>query len=473
VVKVLFRRKFLEHIVEEIDIEKHRLLRTLNAFDLTVLGIGAIIGVGIFVLTGAAAARFAGPGVILSFLISGSACAFAALCYAELSSSIPVAGSAYNYAYATMGEIVAWIIGWDLILEYVVACIAVAIGWSGYFVSILKALGISIPVWCSSAPGTVPGAIINLPAMAIVFLLTILLVIGVKESARFTSVMVIVKLGTVATFILVGFSHVTPANWTPFLPFGFKGVLSGAAIVFFAYIGFDAISTAAEETTNPQRNLPIGIILSLAICTVLYLIVSAILTGIVSYKELDHPAPVAHALALVGFRWASALVSAGAVAGITSVLLVMLMGQPRIFFSMARDGLLWPWVSKVHPRFRTPYVAQIVTGLTVATFAGFIDIGTAAELCNIGTLFAFTIVCGGVVILRRTRPDLPRPFRCPLVPWIPLLGMGFCMSLMLSLPKITWVRFAVWLLTGFFIYFLYGIQHSRMAQGTRTARESR
>ncbi|MEW6439967.1 MAG: amino acid permease [bacterium] len=469
-VKTLFRRKFLEHIVEEIDIESHRLQRTLNALDLTVLGVGAIIGVGIFVLTGAAAARFAGPGVVLSFAIAGTACAFAALCYAELASSIPVAGSAYNYAYASMGEIVAWIIGWDLILEYVVACIAVAIGWSGYFVSILKVVGISIPVWCSAAPGTVPGAVINLPAVMVVLLLTVLLVIGIKESARFTSLMVVIKLSTVAAFMAVGFSHVSPANWIPFMPFGFSGVLSGAAIVFFAYIGFDAISTAAEETKNPQRNMPIGIILSLAICTVLYLAVSAILTGMVSYKELDHPAPVAHALTLAGFRWGSALVAAGAVAGITSVLLVMLIGQPRIFFSMARDGLLWPWVSKVHPRFRTPYVSQILTGCTVAAFAGFINIGTAAELCNIGTLFAFTIVCGGVVILRRTRPDLPRSFRCPLVPWIPLLGMGFCMTLMLSLPKLTWVRFVVWLLTGFGIYFLYGIQHSRMAGGAaRTA----
>ena len=460
----LFRRKFIEHILEEIDIEKHRLHRTLNAFDLTILGIGAIIGVGIFVLTGAASAKYAGPGVILSFVISGAACAFAALCYAELASSIPVAGSAYNYAYATMGEMIAWIIGWDLILEYVVACIAVAIGWSGYLVSILRAVGVQVPAWCSSAPGTVPGALINIPAMCIVLLLTAILVIGIKESARFTSLMVFVKLGTVLVFILVGISHVTPANWHPFMPFGFKGVMAGAAIVFFAYIGFDAISTAAEETKNPQRNMPIGIILSLGICTVLYIVVATILTGMVSYKELNTPAPVAHALVLVGFRWGSALVSAGAVAGITSVLLVMLMGQPRIFFSMSRDGLLWPWVSKVHPRFRTPYVAQIITGLVVAGFAGFIDIGTAAELCNIGTLFAFAIVCGGVVVLRRTHPELRRSFRCPMVPLIPLLGMVFCAWLMLSLPKITWIRFVTWLLTGFFIYFFYGIRHSRMAQ---------
>ena len=471
-VKRLFRRKFLGHILEELDIEQHRLHRSLNAFDLTILGIGAIIGVGIFVLTGAASAKYAGPGVILSFVISGTACAFAALCYAELASSIPVSGSAYNYAYATMGEMVAWIIGWDLILEYIVASIAVAIGWSGYFVNILKAIGIQLPVWCSSAPGTVPGAIINLPAIVIVLLLTALLVVGIKESARFTSAMVLVKIVTVLVFILVGISHVTPANWHPFMPFGLKGVIAGAAIVFFAYIGFDAISTAAEETRDPQKNMPIGILLSLGICTLLYIIVAAILTGMVPYTELNTPAPVAHALTLTGFRWGSALVSAGAVAGITSVLVVMLMGQPRIFFSMSRDGLLWPWISKVHPRFRTPYVSQILTGIVVAGFAGFIDIGTAAELCNIGTLFAFAIVCGGVVVLRKTHPELKRSFRCPLVPLIPLLGVFFCGWLMFSLPKITWVRFVVWLFVGLIIYFYYGMRHSRLSGTTKIDRRT-
>jgi len=463
-VKRLFRRKFIHHILEEIDIEEHRLHRALNAFDLTILGIGAIVGVGIFVLTGNAAAVHAGPGVVLSFVISGLACAFAALCYAEFAALIPVAGSAYNYAYATLGELVAWIIGWDLILEYIVASIAVAIGWSGYFVNILKVIGINLPVWCSAAPGTVPGAIINLPAMFIVLFLTTILVIGIKESARLTSVMVFVKITTVLVFIAVGFSNVNPSNWIPFMPFGFKGVLAGAAIVFFAYIGFDAISTVAEETKNPQKNIPIGIIASLAICTFLYIVVAAILTGMVSFKELNHPAPVAHALNLIGFRWGSALVSAGAVAGITSVLLVMLMGQPRIFFSMSRDGLLWPWIYKVHPRFRTPYIAQIITGVVVAGFAGFIDIGTAAELCNIGTLFAFTIVCGGIAVLGYTHPEIKRPFRCPLVPLIPLLGICFCVGLMLALPKITWIRFVVWLIAGLFIYFFYGIRHSRLGK---------
>ena len=458
----LGRRKLLKHILEELDIEEHRLHRSLSALDLTVLGVGAIIGVGIFVLTGAAAANYAGPGVTLSFVISGVACALTAFCYAELASSIPVAGSAYNYAYASMGEMIAWIIGWDLILEYIVACIAVAIGWSGYFVNILKAIGITIPVWCSAAPGTVPGAVINLPAVLIVLFLTAILVIGVKESASFTALMVLVKLCTILVFILVGISHVSPANWHPFLPFGLKGVVAGAAIVFFAYIGFDALSTAAEETKDPQRNMPIGILASLGICTFLYIVVAAILTGMVPYTQLNTPAPVAHALTLCGFRWGSALVSAGAVAGITSVLMVMLMGQPRIFFSMSRDGLIWPWLAKVHPRFRTPYVSQILTGVLVSCFAGIIDIGTAAELCNIGTLFAFSVVCGGVVVLRRTHPEFPRSFRCPLVPWIPLLGIFFCAWLMLALPKITWYRFVGWLFAGLVIYFSYGIRNSRL-----------
>jgi len=462
-VERLFRRKFIHHILEDIETEKHQLLRALNAFDLTILGIGAVVGVGIFVLTGTASARFAGPGIVLSFVISGFACAFAALCYAEFASLIPVAGSAYNYAYATLGELIAWIIGWDLILEYIVASIAVAIGWSGYFMNILKTMGISLPTWCSATPGTAPGAIVNLPAIVVVLFLTVILVIGIKESARFTSVMVFVKLGTLLVFILVGILNIKPSNWIPFLPFGFKGVMTGAAIVFFAYIGFDAISTAAEETKNPQRNMPRGIIFSLGICTVLYILVSAILTGIVPYGKLNDSAPVALALNYIGIRWGSALVSTGAVAGITSVLLVMLMGQPRIFFSMSRDGLLWPWISKVHPRWRTPYVSQCITGAIVAGFAGFIDIGTAAELCNIGTLFAFTVVCGGIIVLRVIYPQLRRPFRCPLVPLIPLLGIGFCVSLMLSLPKITWIRFGVWLLIGLFIYFFYGINHSRIA----------
>jgi len=461
--KRLFRRKSPQHVSEELAVQQHGLKRSLNAFDLTVLGVGAIIGVGIFVLTGTAAAKYAGPGIVLSLVISGFACLFTALCYAEFAALIPTSGSAYNYAYATLGELVAWIIGWDLILEYIVACIAISIGWSGYFVNIMASLGMQVPAWCASAPGTTPEAIINLPAILVVLCLSALLIIGIKESVRFTSVMVFIKVLTVIVFVAVGIFKVKTANWVPFMPYGFGGVMTGAAIIFFAYIGFDAISTAAEETKNPQRNMPIGIIASLVICTVLYLIVSAILTGMVSYKELNHPAPVAHAMNLVGYTWGSALVSVGALAGITSVLLVMLMGQPRIFYSMSRDGLLWPWIAKVHPRFRTPYISQILTGTVVALFAGFLDIGTAAELCNIGTLFAFCIVCGGIVVLRQTHPELQRSFSCPFVPVIPLLGISFCAGLMLSLPRLTWIRFAVWLIVGLAVYFFYGIRHSRLS----------
>ncbi len=462
--KKLFRRKTIQSIQDYLEAghETH-LKRSLTAFDLTCLGIGGIIGVGIFVITGVAAAKYAGPGVILSFVISMFACIFTALCYAEFAALIPISGSAYSYSYATLGEFFAWIIGWDLVLEYVVGSIAVAIGWSGYVVSILKTFGLELPVWCSAAPGSVPGAVINLPAALIVLVLTVLLVKGIKESARFTVVMVFVKLAAVLIFIAVGFSKVDPANWHPFMPYGFSGVMTGAAIIFFAYIGFDAVSTAAEETKNPQRDLPIGIIASLVVCTILYIVVSAILTGVVSYTELNLPAPIAYALQKLGFHWGAALVSAGAVTGLTSVLIVLLMGQPRIFFSMSRDGLLWPWASKVHPKYKTPYRTQILTGLVVSSCAAFIDIGTAAELTNIGTLFAFVLVCSGVLVLRRTDPALKRPFRVPLVPLVPILGILFCVYLMISLPTLTWIRFGVWLLIGLVIYFTYSRTHSKLA----------
>lgn len=462
----LFRKKSVTAVMMDEKEESTRLKRTLTAFDLTCLGIGGIIGVGIFVITGTAAAKYAGPAIPLSFVIAMFACIFTALCYSEFAALIPVAGSAYNYSYATLGEVFAWIIGWDLVLEYVVGSIAVAVGWSGYFVNIMKTLGLSIPAWCSAAPGTVPGAIINLPAALIVLLLTGLLVVGIKESARFTSLMVFVKLVAVLVFIAVGLSHIEPSNWQPFMPFGFQGVLTGASIVFFAYIGFDAVSTAAEEAKNPQRDLPIGIITSLAICTVLYIAVSAILTGVVSYTELDTPAPIAYAMNSLGFHWGSALISAGAVTGLTSVLIVLLMGQPRIFFSMSRDGLIWPWASKIHPRFKTPYRTQILTGVVVAVCAAFIDIGTAAELTNIGTLFAFAMVCTGVLVLRYKQPNLPRSFRCPWVPVVPILGIGFCVWLIMTLPNVTKLRFVAWFLLGFVIYFLYSRRHSKLAQSS-------
>lgn len=460
----LFRKKPISAAQGlETDVE-HRLRRTLNAFDLTCLGIGAVVGVGIFVVTGTAAARFAGPGIVLSFGLAMLACIFAALCYAEFASLLPASGSAYNYSYATLGELVAWIVGWDLVLEYLVGAITVAIGWSGYFVNILRAVGIAIPTWCSAAPGTAPGAIINIPAVCIVLVLTVLLVVGIKQSARFTTALVFIKLLAIFVFIAVGSVYVDPANWSPFLPFGFKGVVTGAAIVFLAYIGFDAVSTAAEETIDPQRNLPVGIIASLVICTVLYIIVSLVLTGVVSFAKLDVPAPVAFALSSIGFRWSSALVSAGAITGLTSVLLVQLLSQPRIFFAMARDGLLPSWSAKIHPIYRTPHRAQILCGAIVAAFAAFLDIGTAAELTNIGTLFAFLIVCGGILVLRVTEPNLPRPFRCPFVPIVPILGICVCLWLMLSLPVLTWLRFGAWFALGTAIYFAYGRKHSLLAQ---------
>jgi APA family basic amino acid/polyamine antiporter len=463
--KKLFRKKSVQSIQAlELD-QEHHLKRTLSAFDLTCLGVGAIIGVGIFVVTGTAAARFAGPGIMLSFVLSMLACVFAALCYAEFASILPVAGSAYNYSYATLGEIFAWVVGWDLVLEYVVGCICVSIGWSGYFVNILKAIGINLPVWCTAAPGTVPGAIINLPAVLIILILTVLLVLGIKNSARFTTILVFIKVLAICIFLGVGFSHVNTANWTPFMPFGFKGIMTGAAIIFLAYIGFDAVSTAAEETKNPQRNLPIGILASLVICTVLYIVVAAVLTGLVPYTQLDNPAPVANALSSIGFKWSGALVSTGAITGITSVLIVLLIGQPRIFFAMSRDGLLWPWWSKVHPKYKTPYRTQILCGLVVAFFAAFVDIGTAAELTNIGTLFAFTLVCGGILVLRYTDPNLHRAFRAPFVPVTPILGMIICIALMFSLPTLTWIRFIVWFAVGIVIYSLYSRKHSALANG--------
>lgn len=467
----LFRTKSIEQILAASDHPDHRLKKTLTVWDLTAIGIGGIIGTGIFVLIGTAVLGDAhrpgaGPGIVLSFILSGITCALAALCYAEFAAMIPVAGSAYTYSYATLGEFLAWLTGWNLILEYGVACVAVAIGWSGYFNNILKTLGIELPVWATHAPGSAAGGIVNLPAAIIVLLVTVVLVIGVKESARTTGVIVVIKVAAVLLFIAVGIFSVEPANWSPFMPYGFQGVGAAAAIVFFAYIGFDAVSTTAEEARNPQRDLPIGIIASLAICGVLYVLVAAILTGMIPYTQVDIHAPVAEALRMVGFRWGAAVVAVGAVAGITSVLFVMMIGQIRVFFAMSRDGLLAPWLSKVHPRFRTPHRATIMTGVGVAVLAALIPIGEAADMTNIGTLFAFALVCAGVLVLRRTRPKHPRPFRVPFMPWVPLLGMAACLGLMAFLPTLTWVRFGVWTVLGAAVYFAYGIRHSRLA-GTR------
>src|SRR4029453_7409139 len=436
----LFKTKSIEALVGDVEHGGKALRRSLTAWDLTLLGIGAIIGTGIFVLTGTAAANQAGPAITMSYLAAGLACAFAALCYAEFASMIPISGSAYTYAYATLGEIVAWMIGWDLILEYAVGSMTVAIGWSGYMQRLLAGFGIELPIALGAAP---PVGVINLPAVTIVLLIMVLLVVGIRESARFNAVMVATKLVAVLFFLAAGVAYVKPENWTPFAPYGMPGVMAAAAVVFFAYIGFDAVSTTAEEAKNPQRDLPIGIIASLLICTVLYLAVGLVLSGIVpvvqyragaeglpgvpmvdateSVKFLN--APVAYALALIGQDWAAGLVSAGAVAGITSVLLVMLMSQPRIFFSMSRDHLLPQGVSAVHPRFGTPYITTIITCVIVALVAGVTQIQTVGEMTSIGTLFAFVVVCAAVLRLRQTRPDAPRPFKVPFGPIFPILGI--------------------------------------------------
>ncbi len=409
----LLKTKSIEQLVGDAEHGAKALKRTLSGWDLTLLGIGAIIGTGIFVLTGTAAANQAGPAIVLAYVAAGLACAFAALCYAEFAAMIPISGSAYTYAYATLGEIFAWMIGWDLILEYAVGSMTVAVGWSGYFQRILAGFGLHLPAWMSAAPATgVEGALINLPAIFIVLVITALLVIGVRESARFNAAMVAVKLVAIVFFLIVGVGYVNPANWSPFMPYGYQGIFAAAAVVFFAYIGFDAVSTTAEEAKNPSRDLPIGIIASLVICTVLYLAVAAVLSGIipvVQYKDDASflNAPVGYALAVINQGWAAGLVSAGAVAGITSVLLVMLMSQPRIFFSMSRDQLLPPGVSKVHPTFRTPYITTIITGVIVAIVAAFTPIQVLGEMTSIGTLFAFVIVCAAVMILRTQAPGCP------------------------------------------------------------------
>lgn len=456
----LLRKKSIQRLVAESQ-SASGLKKALGALDLTMLGIGAIIGTGIFVLTGVAAAKYAGPGLVLSFVLSGLACAFAALVYAEFASMVPVAGSAYTYSYAALGEFFAWVIGWDLMLEYALAASTVAIGWSGYLLKLFEGFGIHFPAWASSSFSE--GGFANIPAMVIALLITLLLSRGVKESARVNNVIVFIKLIAVAVFIVVAVWYVKPANWHPFLPFGFKGVASGAAIVFFAYIGFDSVSTAAEEVKNPQKDLPTGIIASLIVCTVLYIVVAAILTGVIPYTQLNVSAPVALALQYIGQNWAAGLISVGALGGITTVLLVMLYGQTRVFYAMSRDGLIPKVFSNVHPKFKTPYLSTWITGIVVTIVAGLTPIGIVAEMVNIGTLAAFVLVSIAVIVLRHSQPNLVRSFRCPGVPVVPGLAVFACLFLMLQLPEATWIRFGVWLVIGLFIYFLYGQKHSNLA----------
>jgi basic amino acid/polyamine antiporter, APA family len=497
----LFERKPLALLLEEMKGE-NRLRRILGPVTLTSLGVGAIIGTGIFVLTGVAAHDKAGPALVLSFALAGIACIFAALCYAEFASMVPVAGSAYTYAYATLGELFAWIIGWDLVLEYAVASSAVAQGWSAHFHDLMLSIGIQIPQKLSSAPLDfdpekrhffATGAYFDVMAIVITVIITIILVKGIRESASFNTAMVGVKLVIVLFVIVVGIFYINPSNWKPFAPYGYTGLsffghtlfgqtgkggvplgaMAGAAIIFFAYIGFDSVSTHAEEAKKPQRDVPIGIIASLIICTVLYIAVSAILTGMVRYDRIAINAPVADAFRQVGLPWAQRLIDIGAMTGITSVLLVMMLSQPRVLLAMARDGLVpTGFFGAVHDKFRTPWKSTILVGIFVSTMSAFLPIRILAELTNIGTLLAFAIVCSAVLIMRYTHPEAERPFRAPFVPLVPVLGIISCLLLMFSLPNDTWKRLIYWLLLGFIIYFSYGRRHSVLAKQRAAAKSA-
>src|SRR5262245_46126163 len=488
----LFAKKPLKLLLEEMESD-NRLRRILGPVQLTALGVGAIIGAGIFVATGAAAHNVGGPALMLSYVVAGLTCVFAALCYAEFASMVPVAGSAYTYAYATLGELFAWIIGWDLVLEYAVGSATVATGWSGYFQNVLAKLGLVLPATLRESPWRYDaatgkfldtGSLFNLPAVVIVLIVTAILVKGIHESANFNATMVMIKVAAVLFVIGVGAFYINPDNWHPFAPYGWTGInifgnhvagmtdpkgaplgmLAGAAIIFFAYIGFDSVSTHTEEARNPQRDVPIGIVASLVICTILYILVVAVLTGMVPYNQLDINAPVSRAFQQQGIGWAEGLIAVAGVAGITSVLLVMMLSGPRVFLAMARDGLVPKgFFGDVHPRFRTPWRSTILIGIFVSLMTGFLPLGFLLHLTNIGTLLAFVIVCAAVLIMRRKYPNAERPFRCPWVPLVPILGILCCLLLMFSLPVGNWWRLLGWLAAGLVIYFLYGRHHSVMA----------
>ena len=498
----LFTVKPIQQLMEEVQDKTHGLKRSLSKLNLITLGIGAIIGAGIFVLTGQAAASYAGPAIVISFMISGFACAMAGLCYAEFASMIPIAGSAYTYSYATLGEFLAWIIGWDLILEYLFAAATVSVGWSGYVVSFMKDFGIYLPPELTAATGTVlyeiPNigwkalanvspdllskidietlpqitCIMNVPAMFVIFILSTLLVIGIRESANFNNIMVITKVSVIILFIAIGFAFIKTGNWHPFIPpntgewghFGWSGILRGAGVIFFAYIGFDAVSTAAQEARNPQRDMPVGILGSLGISTILYILMAIVLTGIVSYTALNVADPVAVGVDAMGkgLFWLRPIIKIAAIAGLSSVILVMLLGQPRIFFSMAKDGLLPAVFSRVHARFKTPYFSTIVTGTSAIILAGILPINILGELVSIGTLLAFVIVCASVLVLRKTKPDIHRPFKTPWMPYVPVLGALICLVQMISLPPDTWARLIIWMEIGMTIYFTYSIRKSKI-----------
>ncbi|HXX56517.1 MAG TPA: amino acid permease [Thermodesulfovibrionales bacterium] len=473
--KRIFLRKTLADLTVEAFDERRGLKRSLGPMSLVLMGIGVIVGAGIFVLTGHAAAQIAGPAIVLSFVIAGVACAFAGLCYAEFASMIPIAGSAYTYAYATLGQFVAWIIGWDLILEYTLGATTVAIGWSGYGVSFLRDLGIFLPDGLTSPPFTynlelhrwvATGAFFNLPALLVVAFITATLILGIKASAAVNTLIVFIKVAIILAFIGAGVFFIKPDLWHPFVPpnkgefgvFGLSGVLRGAAVIFFAYIGFDAVSTLAQEAKNPQRDMPVGILGSLLVCTVLYVAVSLVLTGVVPYTQLSGPAPLAVALDAMKLHLFSPFLKIGAIAGLTSVILVLLLGQTRIFFSMGRDLLLPPFTSKVHPKFRTPHIITMITGAVTSLMAALLPIGIVGELVSIGTLLAFVIVCSGVLVLRYTHPQAKRVFKAPGGAATPILGILACLYLMSGLPRDTWIRLFVWLFIGLVVYFSYGIK---------------